>query len=838
MNLKKLLALVLAAVMIFSIAACTPNDNSTPAPSGDGGSTSKPTGNGGDDLKPTYTWEDDGKNYTYNTYNSVMPSNWNELTYQDENDSTLIGYFTSSFFTYDFKFDEYGEIISGDFEVKYSAASGLEDVTAQYAAEWGIDATENRIWKVTLRTDLKWENGDPIDAHDFIYTMKEQLNPLFQNYRADSYYGAGSMALVGAKAYAKQGQSGWFAADSVYDTYSEALDSGLVFSLNAPTDSVPAEIYLRTYFDFPESYDATKCAAWFIANYWGKIGITADILAKMEGKTLAEIKADAEMNAAWEAILGWWKTEPNEELNLLLANYTFPEASWDDVGIFAPSDYEIVVVLEKPLALFREDGTLSYRAAYNFSGLPLVHEATYEACKQAPAEGSTLWTTTYNKSLANTMSWGPYKLQSFQSGKQYVCVRNTEWYGYQMEENEGLYLTDKIVCDKVELWQTAWQKFLAGEIDGIGLTVDVVEDYKGSSRTYFTPNDAVASLQLQSNYAALKARQSDGVNKTLLAYTEFRKAISLSINRVKYAAEVTSASKAGYGLFGPMHYYDVENGGVFRDTDEAKKVLCDVYAVDINEYGSLDEAYEALTDYNLTEARELLESAYKQALEDGEINATDKVVLTYGSSADNENVRRVYNYLKNAIEALAVGTSLEGRLTLDFNASFGSKWADDFKSGAYDLCSGGWTGAAWDPGYFLLAYLDDNYRYAQGWDPTGVQMTYTMLGEEYTMNLIEWYNCLNGVSGAAHDWSEAAIGNKDRLGLIAALEGEILKTYYALPITYSYAASMLSYKLDYITCEYNTFMGYGGLKYAKYNYTDEEWAAALEEVNHVLDYKR
>lgn len=838
MNLKKLLALVLAAVMIFAIAACTPNDNSTPVPSGDSGSTNKPSGGDGGDIKPTYTWEDDGKNYTYNTYSSVMPSNWNELTYMDNNDSTLISYFTSSFFTYDFKFDEYGEIVSGDFEVEYSAASGLEDVTEQYAAEWGIDATENRIWKVTLRTDLKWENGDPIDAHDFIYTMKEQLNPLFQNNRADSYYGSSSMALVGAKAYAKQGQSGWFAASSPYDTYSEDLDSKLIFSLAPPSEDIPVEAYVRTSMGFPSSYSAANCAAYLATYYLGGTAFTTDVAAKMEGKTFAEIKADPEMKAAWDALIGWWQTEPNEELHFFITNYTFPEASWDNVGIFAPSDYEIVVVLEKPLDLIKDDGSLSYQAAYSFSGLPLVHEETYEACKQAPTEGSTLWTTNYNMSLANTMSWGPYKLQSFQSGKQYVCVRNTEWYGYQMEENEGLYLTDKIVCDKVELWQTAWQKFLAGEVDGISLSVDVVEDYKGSSRAYFTPDDYVDSMQLQSSYEGLKARQSDGVNKTLLTYTDFRKAISLAIDRVDYTTKVTSASKAGFGLFGPMHYHDVENAGVYRDTDEAKQILCDIYAVDVSKYGSLDEAYEALTGYNLTEARKLLESAYQQALEDGEISATDKVILTYGASTDNENVRRGYNYIKNVVETLAVGTSLEGRLTLDFNSSFGTKWSDDFKDGAYDICFGGWTGAAWNPGYMLLAYLDDSYRYAQGWDPTGVQMTYTMLGKEYTMNLMEWYNCLNGTSDAEYDWSEAAIGNEARLGLIAALEGEILKTYYTIPVSYYYAASMLSYKLDYITYEYNTFMGYGGLKYAKYNYTDEEWAAALEEVNHVLDYKR
>ena len=40
--------------------------------------------------------------YTYNTYTGVSPSNWNELTYQDANDTQIMSYISGSFFTYDF----------------------------------------------------------------------------------------------------------------------------------------------------------------------------------------------------------------------------------------------------------------------------------------------------------------------------------------------------------------------------------------------------------------------------------------------------------------------------------------------------------------------------------------------------------------------------------------------------------------------------------------------------------------------------------------------------------------------------------------------------------------
>jgi hypothetical protein len=124
-------------------------------------------------------------------------------------------------------------------------------------------------------------------------------------------------------------------------------------------------------------------------------------------------------------------------------------------------------------------------------------------------------------------------------------------------------------------------------------------------------------------------------------------------------------------------------------------------------------------------------------------------------------------------------------------------------------------------------------------------MTFTMKGVGKdgaditdTMSLMDWYNCLNGLEGAKYDWSEAALPNSQRLQLIAALEGEVLKTYYTVPMYYSFGASLLSYKVDYITYEYNTFMGYGGLKYMTYNFDDAGWAAEVEAEGGEIDYKK
>ena len=770
--------------------------------------------------------DDEGDLYTYNTYTTISPSNWNELTYQDNNDTQIMSYIGSSFFSYNFKYDEKGEILPGEFVMEYSAATNLEDVTEDYIGEeWGIpEGATARAYKITLREDLKWDDGTPIDASDFVYTMQEQLNPKFQNYRADSFY-LGATIIHNAQNYVKQGTT------AQTDVATVMANKGYATIADFLAAEGTAKSYVNWDYSFGDTYENGA---------WTGSSVDEVVDSKLSAADLYALFSEVVVNM-W----GYDQATADEFfVGEAYVDYTFPTLEFDKVGIFVgDTNYEIVLVLDKSLPLLKEDGTLSYQAAYNMSSLPLVHKEKYEANKVEPSSGTTLWTSTYNSSVETTASWGPYKLESFQSGKQYVLVRNENWYGYNMEQYKGQYQTDRIVCDNVAEWNAAWLKFLAGEIDGIGIDVTVADDYKGSDRAYFTPDDFVASLQLQSNAEQLKAREKEGQDKEILTYTEFRKALSLAINRADFANKTTTSSLAGFGLFNSMHYYDVENGGVFRNTDEAKLVLCEIYNVNPADYDSLDDAVDAITGYDLDEARKLIDIAYDKAVAAGQIDEDDVVFLTMGSGAINETVTRRFNYISDAWKELVKGTKLEGRLETE-TKDFSDAWATDFRLGKYDVCMGGWTGAAWDPGYFLLAYLSPAYMYSTAWPTDTVQMTFTMKGVAEdggditeTMTLLEWYDCLNGAGGAKYDWSATALEQSQRLQLIAALEKEVLKVYYTVPLYNNFSASLLSYKVDYVTYEYNTFLGYGGVRYMTFNYTDAEWAKVIADNNGELNYK-
>ena len=139
---KRIISLTLALMLVLGLfAGCgsTATDDTAATPTV--GTVVEPTAGN----EPVVTGP---KQAQYNTTTNVMPSNWNEFTYGDNNDTQILNYITSSFFEYDYKFEddkkfnEDGSInkeglVPGAYTTNYSAATKLEDITATVDAKWG-----------------------------------------------------------------------------------------------------------------------------------------------------------------------------------------------------------------------------------------------------------------------------------------------------------------------------------------------------------------------------------------------------------------------------------------------------------------------------------------------------------------------------------------------------------------------------------------------------------------------------------------------------------------------------------------------------------------------------
>ena len=161
--------------------------------------------------------------YTYRTSYYYTPTNWNPLSYFDENDLQIINQISSSLFSYDYKFENGQKflpdgsintdgIIDGAFTVNYDAATGLEDVTATVDEKWGYTAEQKAeggyAWKITLRDDLKWHDGTPITAEDFVYSMNALFDPDFMNQQATRLHSR--LPIKNVLAYFYKNQSAYY----------------------------------------------------------------------------------------------------------------------------------------------------------------------------------------------------------------------------------------------------------------------------------------------------------------------------------------------------------------------------------------------------------------------------------------------------------------------------------------------------------------------------------------------------------------------------------------------------------------------------------------------------
>ena len=819
----------------------------------------------------------------YNTTTAVMPSNWNEFTYADNNDTQIMSYIGSSFFSYDYKFENDQKfladgsinkagIVDGAFTTNYDAATKLEDVTASVDAKWGYTddqkAEGGYAWKITLRDDLKWHDGTPITAADFVYSMQQQLDPNFMHFRANTYYD--TLQIKGSKAY-------FFQNAPIYAPNEDAtvdLTTGEFYMNTTSTDMALFSYSLTELVtDYVGTAEALAALAVIddAANEYGYTLITADLVDAAKellsyavqpfGMTWSELDADTQ-----EAYLRY---------TLFYVAGQGEACAWDTVGMYeVPGENAFVVCLDVANSFLNEDGSLSVWAAYYMSSLPLVHKALYEANKVAPAAGATLWTSTYNSSLASTASWGPYMLTEFEAGSHYKLEKNPNWYGWNMETNKGQYKIDTIYCRKVEESNTAWMGFLKGEFDDASLTTENVGEYLDSKYVSFSEGSTgTFGMQLFSDITVLaKSANNNGI----LAIKEFRQAFNLALNRSDIIEKIWPGTATPcFGLVNVAYYYDIENaanlysGGKYRNTVEAKEGILRAYGYTQGTDGkwsinnltglSTDEAYSTLTGYNF----ELAKVRMQEAIDILNANAayygydsTKDITLVYGSSSDTDKQRFRANYLQTVLNDLTAGTSLEGKIKVKFDASAGQQWAEAFRSGATQIGFGyGFSGNPFNPFDIVGAFVnpDDSLNYHQYWDTATIDLELTMpvvegwefSGQTLTMNVQNWYFCLNGLAASEnqdvqHNFGAGFAPTEARLVILSALEEVAIKECRSIMLIADSGGSFLGAKFSYFSDSYNTFMGFGGIRYMEVNYNNSEWAEYVASMGGDLsaEYKK
>ena len=874
MNMKKLLALLLAVVMVFGIVACTPADPTNPGTNPtDPTDPKNPTDPQGptdptDPSQPAYVVETFEGDFVYKDWVGTLATNWNPHTYQVNDDSYPIGFTSSGLYELWFN-DELnpkeGKAPFEGFVVMPEMALSLPvDVTEQIKAQYpqfGIpeSATEGFAYTIELNPDACFADGTPITAETWEKSMELLLRPELNNYRAADYYARGDFKIAGAKAYNNSGKASYSANSADAETFKYAV-SDLILGADGIYETADGlDIYI--------AIDNEDGLAWlgdytlkfyveyykdqmFSMTHWDALAAAANEkgYAPLTEESLAWLTDLISTNPAWG------ETAENVPYYLAICE-SFPAGLKyeDTVGVWASDEYELTVVLENALS--------GFYLYINLGGW-LVDPVLYESCL---TETNGAWTSNYNTSVETSNSYGPYKVSEYQTDKYIRFVRNENWWGYEDGKHiykdpvDGkiypMYQTTEIYCQVVAEAATAKMMFMAGELMTYGLQAADFASLKNSEYAYTTPAETIYCLIMNGHLESIQKREAAAdfdkstTDLETMTVDSFRRAMALVYDKNLLCEVISPSRTAGLGILGSTYVYDVENALYYRETEQAKRVLCDFYSVDVSKFASLDDAVASITGYDPEGAKKLFTQAFADAIEAGYITdangdgiSDQTVTMEYCLSADDSFQQSLIAFLNQYANEAAKGTPFEGKILIKGSPAYGNEWSNMIRNGMSDCVLGGFGGSNLNPFSTMASYLDPSSSFDGAWNDTSkVDMTLELNGESITMSVLDWVNCVNGstitVDGKDYNFSEGMADTDTRLEILAALEGAIMKTYNHIPMIQNQGTTLLSQQVYYVVEEYNPILGgRGGITYLKYDYNEAEWAAYIAEQGGELTY--
>lgn len=867
----------------------------------------------------------DEKSFTYNTYLSTKPTNWNVHDWET-NDESYIPTFTEIGF-YDCILNankdgyEFVTEMASEFPQKL-ALEDVEDSEGDITEKYGYPGNvgEGMIWNIKLNEKATWQDGTPIKAEDYVESMKRQLDPLMINFRADSYYAA-NFVIANAEKYYKSNRrtvealypyinldDGSFNSDAVASNQIYYVNLGRytpyvnsVFS-NASSDTTFYDV-LNQIGDQTTDMNVKLATQRIIdafcyyglhhvehkndehAKDWAEAEKPSDVKSDMMNYDMninhldqkaTQVYVRKEVNnssVAPENQILYSKSMLIEDLNKFVSyqnKKTYKNAyllplfgqvkneefsDFGKVGIKAMDDYTLRLYLGQSISLL----DLKFALTGNW----LVNVKRYDELKTTSSSGlvSTAYAT---KNVSNYMAYGPYKLTRYEEGKSFFISRNENWYGYTDGKHEGQYQMTGISTTIIESHDTARLEFEKGNLDDFSMDANDMRTYGNSSRMTTVPESYTQKISFNSSRAKLLSMQKAGnnINKTILANDKFRKGLSLALNRNSFAADTTAGSKAFTGLLNELYLTDVEIGEVYRDTPQGKSVYNKVYGTLGGDPYSDNYQPQALAEnqngYNMKMATKYVEEAIREELADereGHLvnnNVIELEIRVYNEESNTTKLMTQFintafsNVIQNAVAEINKTDSDKKSITFSLRTQQDEDYYNTAKAGNYDMIFSTWGGAAINPYGLMQVYLDPEFESTCEYGFKGMQNMETLAidldgdGEIDEATEVKTYNNwykditenikepdLDGIDRDAEE--NAALVTKyneihnQRVTILAGVEAGILNRFEAVPLVARGDSSLTSFKVENATKTYINLVGYGGVRFMKFNYNDKTW---------------
>jgi len=297
-----------------------------------------------------------------------------------------------------------------------------------------------------LRKNARWSNGDPITAHDFVYTFRRGLRPEFAARNAPlAYYVKYAKGFNEHSVFARDPRTGQFILKS--DVTTPAAPAAM--QIAAPLATAAAKPALSPTPDL-EAKDAVRETAF-------RLFIKSPERLVLPGDEAARAKA----------------IEANPKLKAIIAGKEFVPVKEEEIGVEAVDDHTFRVTLAQP-------------APY-FVGM-MAHQFFRVVPRKAIEKHGVYWTHP-----GNMISSGPFKLESWKPYNEVVVVRDPMYW-----DAANVHL-DRIIFPAMEDITTAMNLYKAGAVDAVynhSVPLGWIEKMKPLKDYMDAPEAAIAYYQI------------------------------------------------------------------------------------------------------------------------------------------------------------------------------------------------------------------------------------------------------------------------------------------------------------------------------------------------------
>ena len=591
-------------------------------------------------------------------------------------------------------------------------------------------------WRIDMRPEAAWADGTPITAETFLRSTRELLDPAMQHSRAGDL-----LFLENAWAW-------YYGSGDGETVYRSLADAGYLSAAEALAQG--------------ESLYLDMTGFWELDCGWQPLD--SQELFRDPAVEAGDPEASVSPGYLYQTYLADGMLYDTYQTTFVgVARNPVAKAEWADVGIRAAGEHQLELLTQQSM-----------------SGQDLMQKLS--RCFLIPQS----YDGAYGMAPADYLSCGPYILTEA-TAERLLFTRNESWYGYSSGTHAGKYMATGVAWYVMNR-EEAQAAFDAGELDTLRLTQG--ENAKAIPQTY------TSKLTFNTGLRSLQERQREGINKTILANRDFRRAVSACLDRRAFVESCVPSALPALGLINDAFVTDVATGQRYRDTAQAGEVL--------------EKVYTTADGYDPALASRLFQSAWEDALSQGQIGENDIVELEFLVYSDEQVYRDIVDFVQLSIDSAVKGTDLEGRIRILRTVDPG--YYDSAKEGNFDIILSTWGGVPEDPYAIMGCYCDREKSYEYGFDPHREGCTLTFGGAEKNLSYRAWY-----------DEMTAETDSRKKLALLAELEQAVLERYDCVPVYERQILFVDGPRIQRSTEEAVIFAGFGGVRDVSFTADDTGW---------------